>query len=309
MKVVRNEHVADFAFKGQAKSFSPVFASILPTSPIQETGDIPRIPGRGHYTEQARLERLQFIRNHSKSELSHLQETSLVPEKLAGNIEALIGSVEVPVGLVGPLLFNGIDVDGLVYVPFATTEGSLVASATRGATALSRSGGVTTRVLGQRMQRVPLFILSNMEEASLFANWTRDHLDEIQKCVRKVSSYANLVSLEPNIIGNMVNLGFVFETGDAAGQNMTTACTWQACQWIIKRVNQISGIRIDDFFIEGNMSGDKKVNYRAFISGRGIQVTAECYLPRRIIKQVLKTTPEQLQRGYLLSVTGGLQFR
>ena len=63
------------------------------------------------------------------------------------------------------------------------------------------------------MQRVPLFILSNMEGAILFANWTRDHLEEIQSCVCKVSSHATLVSLEPNLIGNMVNLVFVFETG------------------------------------------------------------------------------------------------
>jgi len=253
------------------------------------------------------MERLEFIRHHSARELPHLQETSLVPEKLTGNIEALIGSVEVPVGLAGPLLFRGRDVVGPVYAPFATTEGALVASATRGATAISRSGGVATRVLSQKMERIPLFVLSNMAGAVLLADWVRDHIDEVRERVRQVSSHANLVSLEPMLFGNMVNLSFAFETGDAAGQNMTTACTWRACQWIMDQTRCIDGICIDDFFVEGNMSADKKVSHRSLVSGRGIRVTAECFLPRDIVQQVLKVTPERLQSGYLMSVTGGLQ--
>ena len=117
--------------------------------------DIPRVPARGIYTESARCERLQFASDLSGVALDHMRETTLEAAKLTGNIEALIGSVEVPVGLAGPLLFQGHKAHGYINAPFATTEGALVASATRGASAISRSGGVTTRVINQRMLRVP----------------------------------------------------------------------------------------------------------------------------------------------------------
>jgi hydroxymethylglutaryl-CoA reductase (NADPH) len=39
--------------------------------------------------------------------------------------------VEVPVGIAEPLLFHGEAVQGVAYAPLATTEGTLVASASR----------------------------------------------------------------------------------------------------------------------------------------------------------------------------------
>ncbi|MCP4657019.1 MAG: hydroxymethylglutaryl-CoA reductase, partial [bacterium] len=190
--------------------------------------DPPRIPGRGHYTESARLERLRWARQRTGTELLHLESTGLTPERLTGNIENLIGGVEVPVGLAGPLWFRGRSVSGLVLAPFATTEGSLVASATRGATALSRSGGVTAQVLAQRMLRVPLFVLSDLDAAYAFASWVESHQEEIRAQTLLVSGHAELRQIEPFQVGNMVHLRFIYETGDAAGQNMTTACTWKA---------------------------------------------------------------------------------
>ena len=67
-------------------------------------------------------------------------------------------------GLVGPLLLRGEHINGYVLCPFATTEGALVASATRGATALTRAGGVLVRVTEQRMVRAPAFQMRNLVE-------------------------------------------------------------------------------------------------------------------------------------------------
>ena len=66
---------------------------------------------------------------------SSLDAMRLRAEDLQGSIENLVGAVEVPVGLAGPLLVHGRQAQGLCYLPMATTEGTLVASATRGAAA------------------------------------------------------------------------------------------------------------------------------------------------------------------------------
>lgn len=274
--------------------------SRTPGDSIPDPRHAPRVPARGLYNEAARLERLRFVEAQSGETLDALTETRLVPDRLTGNIENLIGAVEIPVGLAGPLLFRGKEARGFIYAPFATTEGALVASATRGATALTRAGGVNTRVVRQQMMRVPLFELSDMNGAFLFTDWVRDHMAEIREQVGHVSRHANLVSVQPFLQGRTVHLRFVYETGDAAGQNMTTTCTWHACQWLMRQMRHFDEIRFDNFVIEANVSGDKKANYLSFISGRGVRVTAECFLPREVCQKVLKADPEQIdftQRG------------
>ena len=256
---------------------------------------LPAIPARGHYTEAARLERLEFLRQETSAPLGTLQETRLDAARLTGNIENLIGAVEVPVGLAGPLVFRGQHAKGKIYAPLATSEGALVASATRGATAISRSGGVTTRVAGQRMMRVPVFSMASLESAFIFANWIRDHFAELREQTRRVSQHAQLVSAEPVILGRMVHVYFLYQTGDAAGQNMTTTCTWQAAQWLMAQAKHLAGVAIEDFLIEANMSGDKKVTFQSFINGRGIRVLAECLIDRETCIKTLKATPEQLE--------------
>ncbi|MCP4871068.1 MAG: phosphotransferase [Proteobacteria bacterium] len=269
--------------------------------------DPPRIPARGVYTEEARLERLAYARQISGAPLEHAATTRLRAEKLTGNIENFFGAVEIPVGLAGPLYFRGTEARGMLYAPLATTEGALVASATRGARAISQSGGVTTRVVQQRMMRVPLFVLSDMRGALLFVNWIRDHVAEIREQTTKVSRHAKLVSIEPKLMGNMVHVSFLYETGDAAGQNMTTTCTWRACQWVMKELQSFNHIRFENFIIEANMSGDKKVNFASLIQGRGTRVTAEALLTREACTKVLKVSPEQLlktNQGFLAGSVG-----
>ncbi len=265
------------------------------------------VPQRGVYTEKARLERLAYVRKNTGHALQSLEHTFLRPERLAGNIENLIGSVEVPVGLAGPLLFRGEKAHGLIFAPMATTEGALVASATRGSIAISRAGGVTTRVIRRQMMRVPLFVFAEMRGAYRFSNWVRDHVAEIREQTRQVSRHAYLQSVEPELRGNMVTVSFLFDTGDAAGQNMSTSCTWHACQWLMRQMKYLDDVRLENFFIESGVSGDKKVSFQAFISGRGTRVISECILPRAIVQEVLKVTPEELVRGFELASAFGVQ--
>jgi NADP-dependent 3-hydroxy-3-methylglutaryl-CoA reductase len=266
-----------------------------------------RIPGRGHYTEKARQERIEFIRRQSGKPLEILDQFSLTPERLSSNIENLVGSVEIPVGLAGPLLFRGQKAKGIFYAPFATTEGALVASATRGATAITRSGGMNTRVLKQQMFRVPMFHFEDLNSSSAFSQWVVDHIEEIKAETRKVSRYANLSALEPLVSGASVHVRFIYETGDAAGQNMTTTCTWQACMWILEAVKHVPYLRLVDFAIEGNASGDKKVNFLSYIQGRGTAVAAECFIHEEDLQKILKVGSKQLAIGYNQNVQGAMR--
>lgn len=272
-----------------------------------KTEDIPRIPGRGIYNEDARLERLEFIRRHTPGTLKNVEMNSFDPQKLTSNIESFIGSIEIPVGVAGPLLINGANARGIYYSPLATSEGALVASVCRGAMAITRSGGASAQVLGQRMLRVPLFSFSDMKSAHFFSAWIRDHFNEIRDVTKQFSNYADLKELDPFVIGKTVHVHFVYETGDAAGQNMTTTCTWNACLWIRKKMEYFHQIRIENFMIDGNLSNDKKVTFQSLIKGRGIRAHAETFISSDVLKSVLKVTPEQMTAGYAGALAGSVQ--
>lgn len=259
-----------------------------------------RIPAKGEYSEVARQQRLAFLRKRSGLALDGVERCSYEPETLKNNIESLVGSVEVPLAVVGPVRVRGAYVDDTVYVPCATTEGALVASLNRGATALTRAGGVTAWAISQRVLRAPYFEFFDLVAAQRFCQWVGDNEAEIREQALKPSSHAELVSLEPTPIGRCVHLTFAYRSGDASGQNMVTACTWTACNWIREALAVSKDMPLAGFAIEAGLSGDKRVTGQTFTRGRGTRVTAECTLPAEVVRDVLKVEPSALDRYFRL---------
>jgi hypothetical protein len=157
------------------------------------------------------------------------------------------------------------------------------------------------------MMRVPFFVFTNMQNALLFSRWVQDHVHELRQTVKQVSRHAELMDVEPHLMGKVVHVWFRYATGDAAGQNMTTTCTWHACLWLMSQMQYFENMELENFGVEGSMSGDKKVTYQSFIGGRGIRVTAECFINREILKKILKVTPEQIMHGHHLSMAASQQ--
>ena len=225
------------------------------------------------------------------------------PAQLQGNIENYIGMSQVPTGVIGPILVNGLYAKGEFQVPMATTEGALVASYSRGAKACTLSGGITALCLEEKVQRCPLFRLGNLAEAVEFVQFVEQSTAFLQTQVRSVSRHAELLDIEPNIEGNQVILSFEYKTGDAAGQNMVTICTQHLCEWILSNMP----VPPKFWYIESNFSGDKKAVVNAFLRTRGKRVSAEVLVPKEIVHRVLKSTPEALERYYENATLASIQ--
>ena len=151
----------------------------------------PRIPHRGYY-ERGRCDlRRRWVEKFASSSLTQLgqwwkdegTEDSRSCLKLKGNIENPIGLAKIPTGVAGPLLMEGQHVSGYMLLPFATTEGALVASTTRGAAALNRSGGVHVVASEQRQLRCPVFVTRSAMEALQLFQWLESNLHLLQKQV------------------------------------------------------------------------------------------------------------------------------
>src|SRR5581483_279931 len=76
--------------------------------------------------------------------------------------ENMIGAIQVPVGIGGPLAMNNgqLTMDKH-YIPLATTEGALVASINRGCKAITESNGAKTFVKHVGITRAPVFFVKN----------------------------------------------------------------------------------------------------------------------------------------------------
>ena len=255
--------------------------------------DLRILPGRGLVTKlstQLRLDALEAI----EIKTDKISSSAIELTDIQNNIESFIGTTEIPLGIVGPLLFNDSNKQELVYCAAGTLEGALVASMNRGARALSLSGGFSAEIAWQRMSRAPMFLFETENEALIFKNFTETIFDDIKKVTTNYSNHAKLNNIEIVQLEKVVHLKFIYNTGDASGQNMTTTCTWHAMLFIIDKLKKEKNIVPLDFVIEGNGACDKKVSNYNMNSGRGINVTATCFLSEKVINEVLRTTSDKL---------------
>jgi len=265
----------------------------------------PEIPETRNWSTGATAARREFIGEQLGLELPWLEGRMALDDHslLRGNIESFIGMTQVPTGVIGPLRINGADAKGDFYVPMATTEGALVASYHRGASVVSRAGGVTSICLNEGVQRSPSFSFRTFAEVGLFLIWVMENAGEFQGIISGISSHARLEDIKSNIDGNRITLVLDFSTGDAAGQNMVTICTDALCRHIVER----APVKPIAWYVEGNLSGDKKATALAFMSVRGKKVTAEATVPRELALRSLRATPEQMMDYWKTSVLNGVQ--
>ncbi len=259
-----------------------------------------------HYTPDAINKRLAWARHVTNSELRHVSSSTLKPQLFAGNIENYIGTVQIPIGLAGPVLVKGQHAKGYIPVPMATTEGALVSSINRGAIATRLSGGIETYVKAQSMVRAPAFFFEDIGSSICFEKWLTENYSEIVKKAESASSIAKVKFIVPYILGKIVHVLFYYTTGDAAGQNMTSACTWIACEWIVKCLSDHTEMRLKKYIIEGNFSGDKKVNVQNFVNGRGVSITALCHISDKILKRIFRADAQSYIDCYDAAELGGL---
>ena len=134
-----------------------------------------RIPvprdGQDNYTREIVDARFDFVTDQTGAKLNHTRQYSFDPAMVSGNVENFTGVAQVPIGLAGPLLVDGEYAQGEFYIPMATTEGTLVASYSRGMRLLSECGGVKTTIVEQFMQRSPVFIFDDARQARDFGDW------------------------------------------------------------------------------------------------------------------------------------------
>lgn len=254
-----------------------------------------------NYSVDAVLQRRQFIEQQTGVSTPHISHSSQRLNALSGNIENPIGVAQVPIGLAGPILINGEHAQGNFYIPMATTEGTLVASYSRGMRLLSEIGGVKTTVIERYMQRAPVFHFDDARQARDFGQWVEEQLGSIRAQAQSTTSVGKLSHIEQYGVSRMRFLRFNYTTGDAAGQNMCGKATQAACQWITQ--NHPGKPR---FTLSGAIDTDKKHSQLNTLHSRGARVVAEAVIPNNALHDLMRTDSKSLFAARQVSNVGGI---
>jgi hydroxymethylglutaryl-CoA reductase (NADPH) len=255
------------------------------------------------YSEAIITERHDFIEQTTGHRLDHITRTSFDPHLTRGNIEHFTGVAQLPLGIAGPLKVNGEHAQGEFYVPLATTEGTLVASYNRGMKVIAASGGVTCAVVGDNMQRAPVFGFASASQARQFVDWLVTHMDEIRQVCSESDRFVQLKYVDYYLASRFAFTRFNFTTGDAAGMNMVGKATFAACNWILA---SFKAFEVRDFFLEGNFATDKKASMINTMRTRGKRVTAECTVKRQVLRDIMDADTEQLYQHARIANVGSM---
>ena len=260
----------------------------------------PRFAHQGYDPESVKLRR-EWVEQETEARLLHVGASPLADSPMKGRIENPIGTAQIPLGIAGPLLVNGLHANGAFYIPLATTEGALVRSYERGMTLLTRAGGVDARVLVDENCIAPTFFFSDVIESCQFAARLQDHFEEIRGHAESTTRHGKLLRIEPNVEGRNVLVRFHYFTGDAHGMNMIVKATDHACRWIM------ANLEPRDYRIFSGYESEKHASASLFTGGKGKKVVAGARVPAEMLQFYLRATPRQFVDLWQHTALGHIQ--
>lgn len=225
------------------------------------------------------------------TDLDNIGQFSIDETKVSGrNIENMVGAIQIPVGVAGPITIKGEYANGDFYLPLATTEGALVASSNRGCSVISASGGASVRIFQDVMTRAPVFKARDVVQAREFVDWVNDprQFEAMKARASETTRFGELLNIAPFVVGNNIYLRLGFDTKDAMGMNMVTIASQAISSYITDQFD------VELISLSGNMCTDKKPSAINNILGRGKTVVSEVVIPKDLVKSKLKTTPDSM---------------
>ena len=232
--------------------------------------------------------RRAWLGHNTGHSLDAVAETRFAPEETRGNIENLVGATQVPLGIGGPVRVNGQHADGLFFVPFATTEGTLVTTYQYGMRAITEAGGANTYVLADALDVTPCFVTASTRDALDLAQWLEDHLPQLQAVAAETTAHGRLLEVRAHVFGRRVFARLVFSTGDAMGMNMVNLAVDRICR-------HVTGATVcERYYLRCNYSSDKKPAAINLFRPYGKEVAVDLTMPARVVETHLGVSTDDL---------------
>ncbi len=232
--------------------------------------------------------RRAWLAHNTGQALEAVADTAFAPEETRGRIENLVGATQVPLGIAGPIRVNGQHADGLFFVPFATTEGTLVTTYQYGMRAITEAGGANAHVVADALDITPCFVVATTRDALALAEWLHDHLPELRAVAAETTAHGRLVEIRAHVFGRRVFARFVFSTGDAMGLNMVNLAVDHVCRHVTEAMPS------ERYYLRCNYSSDKKPAAINLFRPYGKEVAVDLTLPESVVEAHLGVSTREL---------------
>lgn len=267
----------------------------------RQAGAVELVPRyREAYSTDAVQRRRDWVSQRTDCDLTHVGACSVPSEEMRGNIENVIGTVQMPLGVAGPLLIHGEAAAGVFYVPLATTEGALVRSYERGMTAITRAGGASVRIESDRNRIAPIFSFETIADGIDFARNLPNSLEALRKAAESTTSHGKLCAIRCEPLGRNVLVEFSYECADAQGMNMIVRATEKACNWIVENTTA------DAYLIFSGNGSEKRASASLFPLRKGKKVIAGVRIPAAILRAYLHVSADQIVNLHHKTMLGHL---
>lgn len=228
--------------------------------------------------------KLEFIHHYSFDEERAMKR----------HIENMVGAIQLPLGIAGPLRVDGDHAKGEFLIPMATSLKGLVGRVQNGIEVLNEAGGAKVTLVSNSMTRGPALKLGTGKQARAVAEWVSKNLEEIRAEAQSTTRHGKLLWIRPIQVGRTLFLRFGYETGDAMGMNMVTIATDKALRFIEGKTGA------EHIALSGNLCIDKKPAAINPVMGRGKLVIAEAVIPQRNLPRPIPELVEASYRNTLL---------
>lgn len=283
--LLEDEELIDLSIRGK-----------IPGYALEKTMEGEGVSRIDAFTRAVKIRRAMISRNRATSDTTGALEYSKTPYKdynytlvHGACCENVIGYLPLPLGVAGPLTIDGQS----YFIPMATTEGVLVAGASRGCKAINAGGGTVTVVTADGMTRGPCVGFPSLARAAAAKLWldSEEGQELMKNAFNSTSRFARLQSMKSVLAGTYLYIRFKTTTGDAMGMNMISKGVEKALAIMSNEAGFDDMITIS---VSANYCTDKKSAAINWIDGRGKSVVAEAIIPGDVVKNVLKSSVDAM---------------
>jgi len=257
---------------------------------IDRENKIPKF-GKNDYKLENIQERLKWIEKKTGTRLEHIKNFTYNPQEAKGNIENLIGTVQIPLAISGPIKVNGDYAKKEYYVPMATTEGALVLNYHIGMVLCTEAGGVNVKILSDKIHISPSFLVENMQEGFVIIQFVENNFNKIKQECERTTEHGKLLEIEPILISKRVVLKFIFDTKDAQGLNMINKATEAGCKYIELHCGKKYNLR-------SHYSSIKGASTSSYHCGQAKEIFADIIFPSKLLKKYFRISTGEIAKYY-----------
>ncbi len=220
------------------------------------------------------------------------RDLDLYAECAQPNIENYVGTARVPVGLAGPVSVRGDKAQGEFFIPMATTEGTLVASTSRGMKVINASGGARVRVINNGgIQRAPVFEFESMDDACDFTTELNNDWSWLVPVLESTTSHGKVIEVRCWQMARLVCMRVSMDSGDASGQNMVSIATQKAVIALREKYPIIKR-----HLMAGGVSGEKVASNINVLEGRGKSVVVSVQISGDVLAKITRAAMKDIVR-------------